>query len=189
MITTVPRMMTLPVEADDATQRVASSLMSEEAFRAFYDRTSRGLWLYLSRVTGDRQLADDLVQEAFYRFYRAGDAYESDRHRRNALYTIATNAARDTWRRRHGVELVAIDEGHARSTPSASVDARTDIERAMAQLEPRQREMLWLAYANGSSHDEIAEATGVKKSSVKSLLFRARKRFVEAMGSGRPHVE
>ena len=41
--------------------------MDEEAFRLFYQRTSRSLWAYLSRMSGDRQLADDLLQETYYR--------------------------------------------------------------------------------------------------------------------------
>ena len=36
--------------------------MDEDTFRAFYDRTSRPLWAYLARITGDRQAADDLLQ-------------------------------------------------------------------------------------------------------------------------------
>ncbi len=73
--------------------------MDEEAFRALYDRTARALWAYLSRITGSPDLADDLLQETYYRFLRARVLYESDAHRRNSLFRIATNLARDGHRR------------------------------------------------------------------------------------------
>ena len=47
----------------------------------------------------------------------------------------------------------------------------------MTRLKPRERDLLWLAYAQGSSHDEIAAALGLKTSSIKMLLFRARQRL------------
>ena len=93
--------------------------MDEEAFRAFYDRTSRPVWAYLSRITGDRQLADDLLQEAYYRFYRAGAAHVDEAHRRNSLFRIATNLAHDHRRMlQHRVDRNAAeldDESHTLS--------------------------------------------------------------------------
>src|SRR5580698_3581501 len=77
----------------------AGFVMDEESFRAFYGRTARGVWAYLARVTGDRQMADDLLQETYYRFLRAAATHESEDHRRNSLYRIATNLARDARRR------------------------------------------------------------------------------------------
>jgi RNA polymerase sigma-70 factor, ECF subfamily len=158
----------------------AVPLMDEETFRRFYERTSRGVWAYLSRMTGDRQLADDLLQETFYKFYRAGAAYESETHRRNALFCIATNLARDAARKKRLAEIVAIPEDvelRANDRTAARVEARTDVSRALEQLKPSQREMLWLAYAQGASHNEIADILGVKAASVKALLFRARQKM------------
>ncbi|HYI07647.1 MAG TPA: RNA polymerase sigma factor [Thermoanaerobaculia bacterium] len=155
-------------------------LMDEESFRAFYDRTSAGLWAYLSRMTGDRQLADDLVQEAYYRFYRAGASHVDDTHRRNSLYVIATNVVRDGARRGSRMVTVPLPEPDAANElrgderTAARAEGRTDLARAMSRLAPRQREMLWLAYAQGASHEEIAETLGVKTGSIKAMLFRAR---------------
>ena len=61
---------------------------------------------------------------------------------------------------------------------------RTDVKRAMARLTPRERELLWLAYAQGSSHQEIADTLGLKTASIKMLLFRARRRLAGLLGRG-----
>ena len=68
---------------------------------------------------------------------------------------------------------------------AADTERRTDLARAMARLKPREREMLWLAYAQGSSHEEIAASLGLRKSSIKILLFRARRRLAAALGGTR----
>src|SRR3954453_14106366 len=85
--------------------------MSEEAFRSFYELTSRPVWLYLARITGDRRLADDLLQETYYRFLRAATAFESEDHRRNYLFRIATNLAND--HRRRSRTFVPVDEAES----------------------------------------------------------------------------
>lgn len=168
----------------------AAGLMDEEAFRAFYERTSRAVWVYLARVTGDRNLADDLLQDTYYKFYKAGAAHQDEGHRRNSLFCIATNIARDAHRRkaRHPIEPLELNES---DEATVAIDARiaerfeksTDLWRAMAQLKPVQREMLWLAYALGSSHVEIADIVGVKSGSVKILLFRARRKLAALLGA------
>ncbi|MBL8291878.1 MAG: RNA polymerase sigma factor [Bryobacterales bacterium] len=156
----------------------ASFAMDEESFRTFYERTARSVWAYLARITGDRHLADDLLQESYYRFLRAGASYESEAHRRNSLYRIATNLARDARRRSaarglagYGVEHVPGGDDAARAERAA------DVTRALAQLKPRERELLWLAYAEGASHEEIAATLGLRPASLKALLFRARRRL------------
>jgi len=61
---------------------------------------------------------------------------------------------------------------------------RLDLARSMARLKPRERDLLWLAYAQGSSHKEIAETLGLKAASIKLLLFRARRRLAGLLREG-----
>jgi RNA polymerase sigma-70 factor (ECF subfamily) len=162
----------------------AAFTMDEEAFRLFYEKTARPVWAYLSRMTGDRQQADDLLQETYYRFLRARREYESDAHRQNALFRIATNLLRDAYRRQRCRPF-------ASSTPPENLRAgvdeagravvRTDVTRAMARLRPRERQLLWLAYAQELSHREIAEGLGLKTASIKLLLWRARRRLLAVL--------
>ncbi|MBI4908605.1 MAG: RNA polymerase sigma factor [Acidobacteria bacterium] len=165
----------------------ASFMMDEDTFRAFYNRTAPGIMSYLARITGDRQLAEDLLQEAFYRFLRAKPDHESESHRRNYLYRIATNLAHDA-RRRSLVRLPAAIAGHdierLPGGPGPS-ETGTDVERAMALLKPRERAMLWLAYGEGASHQEIAGALGLKATSMKLMLFRARRKLAELLRGGK----
>lgn len=169
-------------EADDIFQ------MDEDAFRLFYERTSRSVWSYLSRMTGDPRLADDLLQETYYRFLRASGAPADDAHRRNYLFRIATNLVHDT-RRRPRVDAVQMPEGLEHADPlqadsAGGAAARVDLSRAMARLKPRERALLWLAYAQGSSHKEIADTLGLKTASIKLLLFRARRHLAALLGEG-----
>ena len=161
--------------------------MDEETFRAFYERTARPLWAYLSRMTGDRQLADDLLQEAYYRLLRVKINWEGETHRRAYLFRIATNLVRDGARRSRQGRTVEFPDGEM-PTPGGSdvaerAAARTDVRRAMLRLRPRDRALLWLAYAQGQPHAEIARTLGVKTGSIKLLLFRARKRLAGLLRS------
>ena len=184
--------MNFPLVIRDATMAASRghetvlTLMGEEEFRAFYERTSRPLWSYLSRIAGDSQQADDLLQEAYYRFYRAGARHESEAHRRNSLFHIATNLVRDAARRAKTHQDVPLEEEESPTAPTLTSDApvperqaaiRTDLARAMNKLEPVQREVLWLAYAQGASHEEIADIVGLRAVSIRTTLHRARKKL------------
>jgi RNA polymerase sigma-70 factor, ECF subfamily len=164
--------------------------MDEDAFRTFYDRTARSVWAYLSRATGDSRLTEDLLQETYYRLLRAGRDFEDDAHRRHYLFRIAINLVRD-HRRGPRLDLMKplpeAGERHHPSSPSADETTdraarRIDMGRAMSRLTHRERDLLWLAYAQGSSHDEIAAVLGLKAASIKSLLFRARRRLAGLLG-------
>lgn len=167
------------VEIDVALQ------MDEDAFRGFYERTSRMLWAYLARLTGDRQQADDLLQECYYRLLRANVTLDSESHRRHYLFRIATNLVHDGHRRRRTqpaeVTGDAVDIAPDLRDHGGDVERKIEVGRALGQLKPRERALLWLAYAQGASHDEIAGVVGVRRASVKVLLSRARRKLAEAL--------
>ena len=74
------------------------------------------------------------------------------------------------------------DEQAADGDPAERGALRADLQRAMERLSSRERELLWLAYAQGSSHEEIAQTLGLKTGSIKLLLFRARRRLAQYLG-------
>jgi len=174
----------LHADALDADTADVALAMDEDAFRAFYDRTARALWGYLSRTSGDRQVADDLLQECYYRLLKSTVVFESEAHRRNYLYRIATNLVHDSRRGQRPLYAEGFDVGQIEA-PQGHADAeqRADVRRAMGRLKPRERALLLLAYAQGSSHSEIADVLGVKTGSIKLLLFRARRKLAALLRS------
>jgi RNA polymerase sigma-70 factor (ECF subfamily) len=154
--------------------------MDEAAFRSLYERTARPLRGYLIRCLGDLALADDLLQESYLRYLKSQFVGESDDHRRNYLFRIATNLVRDHFRRRRP-ETTALPERGIPTEPADDLELRSDVGGAMSQLSPRDRQMLWLAYVEGASHREIAAALGLRTGSIKSMLFRARSRLAEEL--------
>ena len=149
--------------------------MDEERFRIFYERTARRLWAYLYRITSDSSAADDLVQVTYYRFLRARLPEMSEAQGKSYLFRIATNLLHDKWRKLK-TEPALTSEGleTAPAADSASVEDRAELTRALAEMKPRERELLWLAYVEGSSHKEIAEASGLRVNSIRPMLHRAR---------------
>ena len=171
----------------DADAQEAALQMDEEAFRRFYGRTATMVWAYLSRATGDPNAADDLLQDAYYRFLRARVTFESEAHRRHYLFRIAMNLVRDRCRRPRLDQFPLPDDLPAVASGNLAQETqqRTDVQRAMAKLKPRERDLLWLAYGQGSSHQEIADTLGLKTASIKPLLFRARRKLAALLGASR----
>jgi RNA polymerase sigma-70 factor, ECF subfamily len=165
------------VLAGDA-PRVEEPPMDSDAFAGFYERSARPLWAYLARVSGDPALADDLMQESFVRFLCASQPEEGEVAGRRYLFRIATNLLRDHWRRPRPASIEEIpEEFFAASASSAQADSLALLSPAMALMRPRERQLLWLAHAEGYSHREIAAITGLAAASIRLLLFRARRKI------------
>jgi RNA polymerase sigma-70 factor, ECF subfamily len=166
------------LETADSVSNAATRLsVTQDDFRVFYTRTSRPLWAYLLRVSGRRDVADDLLQESYCRFLAARlpemDAGES----RSYLFRIATNLLHDRWRDKQVSEFVGPTDQSWEDDP----EMRVDVRRCFERLKPRERQLLWLAHVEGFDHKEIARLTGLRVASVRVLLFRARAQLADAL--------
>ena len=160
--------------------------MDSEAFAAFYQRSARPLWAYLARVSADPALADDLMQESFVRFLCAGrpelSLDEGEVAARRYLFRIATNLLRDHWRRPAAASIEEMpEEFFATADRSGLRESQAMLGPALAQMRPRDRQLLWLAHAEGYSHHEIAQITGLGSASIRLLLFRARRKIARIL--------
>lgn len=124
----------------------------------------------------DSALADDVLQEAYYRLLRAGMNDAAIGQVRSYLYKTARTLVAD-----HGRRVSRERKRRQRWNPSASEspshDLTLDMERLFARLSDREQALLWLAYVEGASHREIAASLGIGENSVRVLLYRARKRL------------
>jgi RNA polymerase sigma-70 factor (ECF subfamily) len=180
------RLAELRAEALAAETHPLCANMDSEAFAAFYSRSARPLWAYLARVSTDPALADDLMQESFVRFLCASrpefSPAEGEVAARRYLFRIATNLLRDHWRRPSSPSIEEIpEELFAAADRSAQSDSQAILGPALAQMRPRDRQLLWLAHAEGYSHREIAQITGLASASIRLLLFRARRKIARVL--------
>lgn len=165
----------------------AGPQMDSEAFAAFYGRSARPLWAYLARVSGDPALADDLLQESYVRFLCATRREDGEVAARRYLFRIATNLLHDFWRRPRPASIEDLPEACFVAADSITQsDSRAELGPALKQVRPRDRQLLWLAHAEGYSHREIAEVTGLAVTSVKLLLFRARRKMARLLREPSP---
>jgi RNA polymerase sigma-70 factor, ECF subfamily len=157
--------------------------------RRLFERHYPGLVWYLHGRLGDRDLAEDLAQEAFVRLLdkppREPDAW---------LYVVAGNLARDAQRSagRRARHLSIMDEPEqladaADPAPGADAAMCTAEESALVQdtlaMLPERDAALLVMRADDVSYREIAAAIGVAPTSIGPLLARAQQRFIRALGS------
>ncbi|HKV81772.1 MAG TPA: RNA polymerase sigma factor [Candidatus Sulfotelmatobacter sp.] len=161
--------------------------MNESAFRAFYEQTATPLLRYLICMTRTPDIAEDLLQETYCRFLTAQLPEMDDRQTRNYLFRIGTNLIRDRWRRSKD-EPPPSDPVEI-PVPASHPELKLGVRQAFDRLNPRERQLLWLAYVEGSNHQEIAAQTGLQPGSIRLLLFRARRKLADLIRTKSPSRE
>jgi RNA polymerase sigma-70 factor (ECF subfamily) len=153
-----------------------------EAFTALVERYQDKYMRFAVRMLGTREDADEALQAAFIRAYRAL-AQCRDAHRFGAwLYRIVVNECRTrATRRRRRERWFVRDERALNDAPAAagaeSTSLREEIQRALARLPTEQREAFVLKYVEEMSYEEMAEVTGAGVSALKMRVKRACRRL------------
>jgi RNA polymerase sigma-70 factor (ECF subfamily) len=165
------------------------------AFRALVDRHSRPIFRLAYRLTGNRQDAEDVVQETFLRAYRQMERFEARASFGTWIHRIAVNCAMDVLRQRPRHRVVA-DAQSATTGPLAdapdengigpdrlaeSAQLRLKLNRALDNLTPAERTAFMLRHFEGRSLDEIGRALGLRTSATKHSIFRAVQKMRRAL--------
>jgi RNA polymerase sigma-70 factor, ECF subfamily len=152
------------------------------AFTLLVDRHLQACLRFATRMLGSRHDAEDATQEALLRAYRALASYQPATPFRTWLFAILVNRCRTALlqRGRYVRRVVTDDELLSCATTNdvaAAAELRIEIERAVAMLDPEQREAFLLKYVEQLSYDEIAAATGIGISALKMRVKRACERL------------
>ena len=175
-----PRLRAVPSEPvspdDSATDAELLARVGErdrEAFELLYGRYVRPVFGLALRRLGDRGHAEDAVQEAFAAIWRSASTYRPERGAAGGwIYTVARNAIVDRLRRNGPAadaelpELASVEPGPAQQAEDSDVSWR--VHRALEDLQPREREVIELAYWSGMSQSEVAEYLGLPLGTVKT---------------------
>jgi RNA polymerase sigma-70 factor (ECF subfamily) len=183
-------------EIDDS-ELVGRYLEGERfAFNELVDRYQERLLNFIYRTIGDRDRAEDLVQETFVRVYRHLHRFDQSKKFSTWAYTIASNLAKNELRNRSRNPLVLFqaikknwdadhrplefeDSTYAPDDLFRKRHLREKVEAAVAELPEHHRVVFVLRELEGKTYEEISEITGVTLGTVKSRLNRARNRFAQ----------
>lgn len=149
--------------------------MDDLVFEKIYGETSRPLWAYVFRVSGDPASVDDILQEAYLSFLRSpfrGTVKEAKPY----LYKIATNLIYKGFHKSQRRNEVRIDDADITETPGEAGEL-LELSQTFARLNERERSLLWLAYVDGYEHKDIATILNINSLSVRVLLFRAKQKL------------
>ena len=157
------------------------------AFTQLVDRHLQPCLRFATRMLGNRQDAEDVTQEALLRAYRAIATYDLEANFRTWLFAILVNRCRTSLlQRSRYVRRVLTDEDALHEAMavdrSPATELRIEIERAVARLDPDQREAFLLKHVEQLGYDEMAAVTGAGVSALKMRVKRACERLQELLG-------
>ena len=162
----------------------------EAAFRRVVDIHGPRLYLLAMSMLGNREDAQDVVQETFVGAFRGLRGFQGRSTVKTWLTRILMNNVANLRRSRHLRKTVPLGEAEEQlgealaelATETGRADVRMDIAAVLSRLPQEHREVIVLREIQSMTYDEIAAALGVPRGTVESRLFRARQKLKEILG-------
>ncbi|RYG39477.1 sigma-70 family RNA polymerase sigma factor [bacterium] len=181
--------------ASDATTR-------ERLFEELLKRTNRQAYGLAYRLTGDRNEAEDLVQESFLRAFRFFHRYDDNLPFTSWLYRIMANAHIDMMRRKGKIRTTSLDHGAGDGEAAWDVpdcDSAPDrlllegamgaeVQEGLNAMNPEFRTAVLLSDVEGMAYEEVAEIMGTSVGTVRSRIHRGRKQLRDHLVRNAPET-
>ncbi len=187
-----------PMDDVQLLQRIAAR--DAQALSLLYDRYARLVFSLALHILGRVDLAEEITQEVFWKVWEKADGYRPERGSVRAWLTqITRNRALDVRRRqqRRPLSAHALPEppeslvlpGETANPEEHAVEEweKQQLRQAIGQLPQEQQVVLWLAYFEGLSHQQIAQRLGLPLGTVKSRLRSALQHLRKALRESHPH--
>lgn len=178
---------------DDPKNGVAYS----EAFRIIFEENKALVYSLSFRLLGDREEAENLTQEVFLRAFKAYPLFRGESKVSTWLYRIAVNLINKELRGKKLRKFLSLDffseesgrtssiePAHPRHSPPVELENKEMervVQRLIRSLPERQRTAITLQFYEGLAYEEIASAMEISRSSVESLLFRAKQNLEKCL--------
>jgi RNA polymerase sigma-70 factor, ECF subfamily len=183
--------------SSDAALVLAVARYDEAALRELYERHGRAVFGLAARVVGDQAVAEEVLQDVFVRLWDRPERFDPERgelksfllresHSR-AVDRLRSDAARRRREDRHEVESERMRRGDDLEREVWELIRSEKVKEALAELSPREREAITLAYFGGHSYRDVAELLGEPEGTIKGRIrigLRKLAEKLEAAGLG-----
>lgn len=173
-------------DEDDQRVMVRVAAGDASAFRVLVERHTASLLAHATRMLRNPSEAEEVVQEAYVRLWKAAPSYRPEAKLRTFLHGIAHNLCIDRLRARKRHDPDAVEELTAQDRTSGSIhelELRARVQRELAELPERQRAALSLVHFEELTNIEAAKLLDVSVEALESLLSRARRTLRERLAN------
>jgi len=155
-------------------EKIMPSVGGGETAHRLIEKYAAAVYRLALSYLGKREDAEDVMQEVFLRYLRKPRTFSSEEHEKAWFIRVAINCCKSfvssAWKRK----IVPIEELGNHPAPEDASSSGTSVYEAVMSLPPKQRMCIHLYYYEDLPISEISKLTGIRESTVKSHLFRAR---------------